>query len=41
VIIVRHPSIFKRATVTGSPVITNSDGYTVYTFTGSGTIQWE
>lgn len=40
VVIVRYPNTYSTATVTGSPTYTNTGGYHVYKFTGSGTIRW-
>jgi hypothetical protein len=40
VVIIRHSSTFDTATTTGSPTVTTSGGYTIYNFTGSGTISW-
>jgi hypothetical protein len=38
-VIIRYPNTFPAATsTTGSPTYTNTGGYIVYTFTGSGTI---
>jgi hypothetical protein len=39
-VIIRHSSTFDLAATTGSPTITITGGNTIYTFTGSGTIQW-
>jgi hypothetical protein len=39
-VIIRHSSFFDTATTTGSPTVTTSGGYTIYSFTGSGTIVW-
>jgi len=39
-VIIRHASAFDTATTTGSPTITTSGGYTIYTFTGDGSISW-
>ena len=38
VVVLRHPSTFRQAATTGSPTITQVNGYIVYTFTGTGTI---
>jgi hypothetical protein len=38
IVIIRHPSILTTASTTGSPNVITSGGYTVYTFTSSGTI---
>jgi hypothetical protein len=38
VVILRHLDSFPQATTTGSPTITTSGGYRIYTFTGSGSI---
>lgn len=40
VVIIRSVNTLPTATVTGSPTFTNSGGYKVYTFTGSGSIRW-
>lgn len=40
VVIIRHSNSYPQATVTGSPTITNSGGYFVYRFTGTGSIRW-
>lgn len=40
VVVVRYPNTYSAATVTGSPTYTNTGGYHVYKFTGSGTIRW-
>lgn len=40
VVVVRYPNTYSTATVTGSPTYTNTGGYHVYKFTGSGTIRW-
>lgn len=40
VVIIRHLSNKITATTTGSPTVTTSGGYTIYTFTSSGTIRW-
>jgi hypothetical protein len=39
-VIIRHSSVFNTATTTGSPTVSTSSGFTIYTFTGSGTISW-
>jgi hypothetical protein len=39
-VIIRHSSTFDTATTTGSPTVSSSGGYTIYTFTGDGTITW-
>jgi hypothetical protein len=39
-VIIRHSTAFNTATTTGSPTVTVSGGNTIYTFTGSGTIEW-
>jgi len=41
VVIIRYPNYQKQATVTGNPIFENKDGYYIYTFTGSGTIQFD
>jgi hypothetical protein len=38
VVIVRYPDTYKNATTTGSPTLTTTGGYKIYTFTASGTI---
>ena len=40
VVIIRHLSTDPLATTTGSPVVTTSGGYRIYTFNASGTIQF-
>lgn len=40
VVIIRHLSTDPVATTTGSPVVTTSNGYRIYTFNASGTIQF-
>jgi hypothetical protein len=41
IIVLRYPDSNKEATVvTGSPAVSVSNGYRVYTFTGSGSINW-
>ena len=40
VVILRYPNTYPTATVTGSPTYTNTGGYHIYKFTGSGTIRW-
>jgi hypothetical protein len=40
VVIIRHSSEFSIATTTGSPTVTNSGGYIIYTFNDSGSITW-
>lgn len=40
VVIVSYPNTYPTATVTGSPTYTNTGGYHIYKFTGSGTIRW-
>lgn len=40
VVIIRYPNTYPTATVTGSPIYTNTGGYHIYKFTGSGTIRW-
>jgi hypothetical protein len=39
-VIIRHLSSFDTATTTGSPTVAISGAYTIYTFTGNGTITW-
>jgi hypothetical protein len=39
-VIIRHSTAFDTAITTGSPTITTSGNNTIYTFTGSGTIEW-
>ena len=38
VVIIRYLDTYPAATTTGSPTVTSSGGYRIYTFTGSGTI---
>jgi hypothetical protein len=38
IVIVRHPDTDAAATTTGSPTVTTSGGFRIYTFTGSGSI---
>ena len=41
IVVIRYPNIYKDATVTtGSPTFTNSGGYKIYAFPGTGTIKW-
>lgn len=41
VVVIRYADTFKdAASTTGSPSYSNAGGYKVYTFTGSGSIQW-
>ena len=40
VVIIRHPAAYGAASTTGSPSITTSGPWRIYTFTGSGTITW-
>jgi hypothetical protein len=40
IVILRHPDTFSTATTTGSPTVTTTGGFKIYTFTGSGTIIW-
>lgn len=40
IVIIRYPSVYKDATATGTFSKTSSGGYTIYTFTGSGTISF-
>jgi hypothetical protein len=41
VVIIRYPdTFFDAASTTGSPSLTTSGGYKIYTFTGSGSITW-
>jgi hypothetical protein len=37
-VILRYPTIYPPAITTGSPTITTSGGFRIYTFTGSGSI---
>jgi hypothetical protein len=38
-VIIRYPNTFTdAASTTGSPTFTNTGGYKIYTFTGSGSI---
>jgi hypothetical protein len=39
-VIIRHNKLYTEATVTGSPTITESGDYKIYTFNASGTIGW-
>ena len=41
IVIIRYPNYQPLATVTGNPTFENKDGYYIYTFTGSGTIQFD
>ena len=38
IVILRHSTIYPQATTTGSPTITTSGGFRIYTFTGTGSI---
>jgi hypothetical protein len=38
VVIIKYSDAFDSATVTGSPTITVSGGFRIYTFTGTGSI---
>jgi hypothetical protein len=40
IVVIRYPNVYKAATTTGNPTVSNSNGYITYTFTGTGTIQW-
>jgi hypothetical protein len=40
VVIISYANTFKDATVTGSPIFSNTGGKKIYTFLNSGTIQW-
>jgi hypothetical protein len=40
IVIIRYPNTFPNAIVTGSPTLTNTGGYKIYTFNASGTITW-
>jgi hypothetical protein len=40
VVIISYPNTYRTATVTGAPTFTNVGGQYIYTFTGSGTIQF-
>jgi hypothetical protein len=39
-VIIRHSDAFQQASTTGSPTITTSGGFKIYTFNDSGTIIW-
>jgi len=40
IVIVRYADTFAAASTTGSPTYTNTGGYHIYKFTGSGSITW-
>lgn len=40
IIIIRYPSTFDRAPVTGSPIISTANGYHMFAFVGSGSISF-
>jgi hypothetical protein len=40
IVIIRYPNTFPNAVVTGSPTLTNTGGFKIYTFNASGTITW-
>jgi len=40
IVIIRYPNTFPNASTTGSPTLTNTGGYKIYTFNASGTITW-
>jgi hypothetical protein len=39
-VIIRYSNIYDDAVTTGSPIFTNSGGFKIYRFTGSGTIRF-
>lgn len=40
IVMVRYPNSYPNAVTTGSPTLTNSGGYKIYTFNASGTIKF-
>lgn len=40
IVIIRYLNTFRDAVTTGSPTFTNSGGYKIYQFTGSGSISF-